>query len=151
MTNQSLVLRKIPAPTPQVAKSLSPQGLQEHRAKIAFEVKVVLSAYYQPHEAEEIKAAQLAWWCDDLQDWEQEQVVWALRMWNRDNPRVRPTPGDILAIMKEARGKKYAASVKPSPPPQEPERVSPEAAAEIMERVYAGGGVNKMEATHADE
>jgi len=93
---------------------------------------VVLSAYFQPHEAEDIKAAQLAWWCDELQDWTREQVVWALRQWNRDKPRTRPTPGDIVAICKEARGKKYAATAPKDPPKQDRERVSPDRAAEIM-------------------
>jgi len=93
---------------------------------------VVLSAYFQPYEAEDIKAAQLAWWCDELQDWTREQVVWALRKWNRERPRIRPTPGDIVAICKEARGKKYAASM-PAPPHDPPkERVSRDRAAEIL-------------------
>lgn len=122
----------IPPPTPQHAKSLSPQGLQDHRAAIASEVKIVLSAYFQPHEASEIRAAQLAWWCDELQDWTQEQVVWALRMWNREHPRQRPTPGDVLAILKEARGRKVAASLPKQPEPERPPRVNPEAAAEIL-------------------
>ena len=81
-------------------------------------MKTVLSAYFQPHEAEEIKAAQLAWWCDELQDWTQEQVLWALRKWNRDSPDRRPTPGHIVAICKEARGKKYAASMPAVQPAQ---------------------------------
>ena len=104
-----------PTPTPEVAKSLSPQQLSAHRAAIAFEVKTVLSAYFQPHEADEIKAAQLAWWCDELQDWTQEQVVWALRHWNRESPRIRPTPGDIVAICKAARGRKVAAQRQAQP------------------------------------
>jgi hypothetical protein len=112
-----------PEPTPQVAKSLSPQALHEHRAGIASEVKVVLSAYFQPHEADEIRAAQLAWWCDELQDWERVQVVWALREWNRQNPRLRPTPGDILRLCMDARGKAEWAKIKPILAlPQEPER-----------------------------
>jgi len=107
--------------------------LREHRAGIASEVKVVLSAYFQPHEAEEIKAAQLAWWCDELQDWTREQVVWALRQWNRTNPDKRPTPGHILAICKDARGRKIAASVARAPDPDPfANRVSGEAANEIM-------------------
>ena len=97
---------------------MSPAELIDHRAKIAFEVKTVLSAYFQPHEAEEIKAAQLAWWCDDLQAWTREQVVYGLRKWNGDNPRVRPTPGDIVRILKQTRGEKeaerMAAARKPS-------------------------------------
>ena len=76
----------------------------------------MLSAYFQPHEAEEIKAAQLAWWCDELEDWSREQVVWALRQWNRENPRLRPTPGDIVAALKLARGRKLASQVKPAEP-----------------------------------
>ena len=112
---------KVPPATPLLSKSLSPQELSDHREKIAFNVKVILSAYFQPHEAEEIRAAQLAWWCDELQDWTQEQVVWALRKWNRDNPRARPTPGDIVSIMKEARGRRIAAQLpKPSPDPIKP-------------------------------
>jgi hypothetical protein len=83
---------------------------------IASEVKVVLSAYFQPHEAEEIKAAQLAWWCDELEDWTHEQVVWGLRKWNRDNPRLRPTPGDIVAVLKLARGRKLVAQSRQAEP-----------------------------------
>jgi len=123
----------IPSPTPQHARSLSPQQLSEHRQTIASEVKVILSAYFQPHEAEDIKAAQLAWWCDELQDWTREQVVWALRKWNRDCPRIRPTPGDIVAICKRERGRRIAAE-KANWPTSEPvkERVSKERAAEIV-------------------
>lgn len=124
--------REIPTPTPQHDKSLSPRGLSDHRRAIAFEVKAVLSAYFQPHEADEIKAAQLAWWCDELQEWTQEQVVWALRDWNRRNPRLRPTPGDILGIMKAARGRKYAQKVERQHHSQPGQRVTKEAASEIM-------------------
>jgi hypothetical protein len=125
----------IPPPTPQIAASLSPQELSAHRAKIAFEVRTVLSAYFQPHEAEEIRAAQLAWWCDELQDWTQEQVVWGLRRWNRDNPRARPTPGDVVRIMKEARGRKVAAQLPKQDPEPKREYPTPERAAEIMREV----------------
>lgn len=107
----------LPAPTPQHAKLLSPQELSAHRQAIAFDVKVTLSAYFDPSEAEEVKAGLLAWFCDELQDWTHEQVVWALRSWNRENPRRRPTPGDIVALLKKARGEKIAreraASVQP--------------------------------------
>ena len=139
-----------PAPTPQIAKSLSPQALHEHRAGIASEVKVVLSAYFQPHEADEIKAAQLAWWCDELQDWQRVQVVWALREWNRQNPRLRPTPGDILRLCMDARGKAEAAKIKASiPKPQEPARppISEEARARNAE--YAAGFIGKHRAMPA--
>jgi hypothetical protein len=132
MGNEITTRAALPAPTPQIARSLSPQQLSEHRAKIAFDVRTVLSAYFQPHEAEEIKAAQLAWWCDELQDWTQEQVLWALRKWNRDNPERRPTPGHILAICKEARGRKIAAQLPKQEPAPERKPVDPETAAAIM-------------------
>ena len=122
-----------PTPTPEVAKSLSPQQLSAHRAAIAFEVKTVLSAYFQPHEADEIKAAQLAWWCDELQDWTQEQVVWALRHWNRESPRIRPTPGDIVAICKAARGRKVAAQRQQQPEePNVRKPANPDAVREML-------------------
>ena len=117
------------------ASSLSPQELAAHRQAIASEVKVILSAYFQPHEAEEIRAAQLAWWCDELQDWTREQVVWALRQWNRDHPRHRPTPGDILRICKDARGRRIAAQLTKHQPTPERKPVDAETAAQIMAEV----------------
>jgi hypothetical protein len=124
--------REIPAPTPQHAKSLSPQQLGEHRAKIASEVKIVLSAYFKPSEDAAIVAGQIAWWCDELEDWTLEQIVWALRQWNRDNPRLRPTPGDIVAVCKKARGRKVAAQLPKQEPEPERKPVDKETAAAIM-------------------
>lgn len=97
-----------PAPTPQLARSMSPQELQEHRGKICFEVEIVLSGYWQTFPAPEIKAGILADWADALQDWSTEQVVWALRKWREDNPNKRPNPGHISKILKDARGKAEA-------------------------------------------
>lgn len=105
----------VPTPTPELTKSLSPQELDAHRGRIASEVRVVLSAYFQPSEPEEIRAAQLAWWCDSLEDWTQEQVVYGLRKWNMDNPRLRPTPGDIVKLLKQVRGEREAARQKAKP------------------------------------
>ena len=134
MGNEITTARAIPMPTPQIAASLSPQDLREHRAKIASEVLVILSAYFQPHESEDIRAAALAWWADELQDWTVKQVVWGLRNWNRNNPDKRPTPGHIVAVLKDMRGRKEAERMAALPKPQEPERVmpSPERRAEIM-------------------
>ena len=132
MGTEIAMRREIPPATPQIAKSLSPDQLSEHRRRIAFDVKTVLSAYFQPHEADEIRAAQLAWWCDELQDWTQEQVLWGLRKWNREHPRARPTPGDVVAILKEARGRKVAASLPKQEPEPERQRISAEQAQAIL-------------------
>lgn len=107
----------IPASTPQIAQSLSRQELSEHRGRIAFDVRVTLSAYFDPSEAEDVKAGLLAWFCDELQDWKHEQVVWALREWNRERPRHRPSPGDIVAILKRKRGEKVARELAALPKP----------------------------------
>lgn len=86
---------------------------------------------------------QLSWWCDELQDWTLEQAVWGLRKWNREHPRSRPTPGDIVGILKAERGRQKAAEVadltaRPDTP-REP--ASPEAVAEILARAgYAPRG-----------
>jgi hypothetical protein len=131
----ALTIHKVPTPTPQHDKSLSRQELSDHRAQIASEVKIVLSAYFLPHEAEEIRAGQLAWWCDELQEWAQEQIVWALRQWNRDNPRARPTPGDIVAMLKIARGRKEALRTKAqaASEPEAREPLTPEQTARMAE------------------
>lgn len=98
---------------------------------------MTLAAYFDPNEGEEVKAGLLAWFCDELQEWEHRQVVWALRNWNRENPRRRPTPGDIVALLKKARGEKLArerAETKPQERPgMTPERHA-EIAAEMAER-----------------
>ena len=73
---------------------------------------MTLHAYFEPDESAEVKAGLLAWFCDELEDWEHRQVVWALRSWNRENPRRRPTPGDIVVLLNQTRGQKLAAEVR---------------------------------------
>ena len=109
---------------------------------------MVLSAYFQPTEAEDVKAAQLAWWCDELQDWTREQVVWGLRKWNRESPRARPTPGDIVGILKAQRGKAEAARMpKPEPIPQQSEITEEERQrrAEFANSLLRGSGFKRMD------
>lgn len=108
----ALTVSEIPHPTPRLASSLSPQELERHRSQIGFEVRTVLSAYFQPQESDEIRANQIKWWADELQDWDIGQVIWGLRKWNREHPRLRPTVGDILAILKAERGRQYAKRIK---------------------------------------
>jgi len=128
-----IATRDIPPPTPEIAKGLSPSELSAHRAQIYSEVKIVLSAYFQPDDDPAVLAGQLAWWCDELQDWTREQVVYALRQWNRDNPRRRPTPGDIVAFLKAERGRQHAKRMQQHPAPEpERRRLTPEEAGAIL-------------------
>jgi len=115
---------------------MSPEECAVHRQKIAFEVEVVLDGYWHTQPPVELKAAVMADWADELEDWTLEQVRWGLRAWRRENPRRKPNPGDILGILKTQRGKteaaKLAALPRPQPAPRAP--VTGEAAAEILAR-----------------
>lgn len=99
-------------------------------------MEVVLSGYWQTDMEPRMKAAVMADWADELEDWTIEQVRWGLRSWRRDNPRRKPNPGDILGILKAQRGKteaaKLAALPRPQPEPHQP--VSRDVAAEILAR-----------------
>ena len=134
--NLPSTITSFPAPTPQLSQSLSPAELETHRTQIAFDVEVVLSGYWQADLEPKMKAAVMADWADELEDWTLEQVRWGLRAWRRDNPRRKPNPGDILGILKTQRGKteaaKLAALPRPQPAPRAP--VTGEAAAEILAR-----------------
>ena len=110
----------------------------DHRRAIAGVVEVVLAGYWQPSEAEELRAAILRDWCDELEPWPVESVRAALRKHRKDYPSRRPNPGHILAILTEAWGLRNAEQVKAAftPPPEPPkERISAEAAAAIMAEV----------------
>jgi hypothetical protein len=116
--------------TPQHARSLSPEQLDAHRQKIAFDVKVFMAngGYWDAREGDEIDAAALAEWADRLEDWHQPQIIYALRKFQDGNPSKRPNPGHILAILKETRGK---AEIRRNPLPKLPAqtvtRVAPDA------------------------
>ena len=136
MSNLPSTRASFPAPTPQLSQSLSPAALETHRTQIAFDVEVVLSGYWQTEMDPKMKAAVMADWADELEDWTIEQVRWGLRSWRRENPRRKPNPGDILGILKAQRGKaeaaKLAALPRPQPEPHQP--VSRDVAAEILAR-----------------
>ena len=100
--------RTIPAPTPQLTRSLSPDALVAHRQAIAFDVEVILDGYWDRMPPADVKAGILADWADALEDWTQEQVLYGLRKWRNENPSKKPNPGHILVILKGLRGIKEA-------------------------------------------
>lgn len=116
---------------------MSPEECAAHRARLAFEVEVVLQGYWQADMAPEMKAAVMADWSDELEDWTVEQVRWGLRQWRRENPRRKPNPGYVLAILKEMRGKTEMAKLAalPRPEPERREPVSAERASAILAEV----------------
>lgn len=55
-------------------------------------VEVVLAGYWQPNEAEELRAAILRDWCDELENFDAKSVRAALRQWRQENPASVRTP-----------------------------------------------------------
>lgn len=110
---------------------------------------MLLAALYDQKESEEVKAALLAWFCDELEDWEHRQVVFAIREWNRTNPRSRPSPGDLVAILKRKRGQSLAKRIHASMQAPEPTRQpmtaerAAEVAAELAEKFPGLGAMIK--------
>lgn len=84
----------------------------DHRRAIAGVVEVVLAGYWQPSEAEELRAAILRDWCDELENFDARSIRAALRQWRQENPSKRPNPGHILAILNAAWGRKNADQVR---------------------------------------
>lgn len=102
-------MANLPAPTPRLTQYLSQQECEGHRAQIAVEVEIILDGYWQTRPDFEMKAAILADWMDELEDWHVDQVRWALRHWRSVNPSKKPNPAHIVAILKGERGKSYVA------------------------------------------
>lgn len=127
----------LPPLTPLRADLMPLPERTDHRRAIAGVVEVVLSGYWQANEAEELRAAILRDWCDELENWDPKSVRAALRRWREDNPSRRPNPGHILGILKEAWGKRHADQVRIATTPPEPARdlPSPERRAEIAAEV----------------
>ena len=123
----------VEAPTPQVTASMSRQELEEHRARIAFEVEVVLFDYVKKTD-DAVSAANLAWWCDALQEWTVEQVVWGLRKVALESD-YKPRPKQVVDALKLKRGQAAAARLPKQKPEPERVRPSPERAEEIMQEI----------------
>ncbi len=98
---------------------MQPQELEGHRAEICSDVEMILDGYWKERPDSEMKARILADWADTLEDWEQGQVLWALRKWRNEFPDKKPNPGHILIVLKDQRGKAAVKRAKPAPPKQE--------------------------------
>ena len=96
----------------------------------------MLDGYWDRMPPAEIKAGILADWADTLEDWNQEQVVYALRKWRDANPSRKPNPGHILCVLKELRGRKEAQRMAVSVQ-DDPEAERKEHTAEMRARVSA--------------
>lgn len=69
----------------------------------------MLDGYWQNRPGDKMKAAILADWMDELEDWHIDQIRAALRKWRSAHPSKKPNPGHIVAILKGERGKAWVA------------------------------------------
>lgn len=135
----------LPPMTALDVSQMQPSEIAHHRAQILASVEVVLHGYWQPDDAQGLRAAVLADWCDELEPWPVESIRAALRKHRKDFPNRRPNPGHILAILTDAWGRRNADQVKAAMAKPEPVRdlPSPERRAEMaaeVARTLAGLG-----------
>ena len=129
-------------PTPQLALTMQPQELIDHRSQIIGDVEMILQGYWQTQLSAEMKARVLADWADTLQDWDPKQILWALRKWRDEFPSKKPNPSHIAALLGERRGRAHVARTKTTTPePEARVQATPEERAKIMAEVgYSGDG-----------
>ena len=73
---------------------------RRHAAWIAGRIETLLSHYYQPDQPREVLEAALDDWVELLAPLSKQSIDAACSSWLRDEPRKRPTPGDIRARAK---------------------------------------------------
>jgi len=98
----------------QVSQSV-PQSNTEHEEWIAGRVEVLLSHYSAPNLAPEVRMAAIGDWIATLSAFSQPAIEHACASYLRDQPRRRPSPGDITAraetFDRDGERRKYAASL----------------------------------------
>lgn len=98
-----------------------PENVSQHVEWVAGRVQVLLSHYFQPDSPSEILDAAIDDWVDMISQFSEADINRACSTYLRDQPRRRPTPGDIRArcmTYREEAMRKYRRSLPP--PPEEP-------------------------------
>ena len=88
-------------PTAETAKAQpwlnEPLTASRHALWISGRVQTLLSHYFQPDNPVEVVEAAIDDWVNTLMHVSQDEIERACGIYLRDQPRRRPTPGDILA------------------------------------------------------
>lgn len=131
-----------------LSKSLGSRALAEHSAMVAFELEVLSKKMDRfGWDRDRNTPAQdrlISDWIDALRDYPLDEVRAACRQWVKENPTKMPNEGAILAMIVKARSEFVRRNRKHEPQTyQARQRVSPEAAAEIL--ASAGFGVKRIE------
>lgn len=66
-----------------------------------------MDGYWKDRPDPKMKAAILADWMDELEDWTIDQIRYALRRWRSECPSKKPNPAHIATVLKAARGRAY--------------------------------------------
>lgn len=73
---------------------------------------IELDCYFRADMSEARRAAVLARWAEELQDWTVPLIREAVAKWIRSNPDKKPNYGHIPKLLKEAWGEKVAPEVR---------------------------------------
>lgn len=120
------------------------QERAEHREWIGGRVLTLLSHYWRDSDSDELTAAIGADWADVLEGMTQDAIRKACIQYQRDEPRRKPTPGEIYQRARAYMpAPKVVAENEPEP---SKEKITAKKAREIWEeagvRVDASGRVN---------
>lgn len=78
-----------------------PENASQHAQWIAGRVTTLLSHYFQPDNPLEVQEAAIDDWVEALAPFSQISIELACKKYLRDQPRRRPTPGDIRSKIRE--------------------------------------------------
>ena len=78
-----------------------PGSASQHAEWIAGRVMTLLSHYFQPDNPAEVQEAAIDDWIETLAPFSQIAIELACKKYIRDQPRRRPTPGDIRAKIRQ--------------------------------------------------
>ena len=87
----------------QLTSQPAPQNDTQHAAWIAGRVLTLLKHYYSPETSPELQDAMIDDWVEMLTPFSQAAIERACHGYMRDQPRRRPTPGDIRSRCREER------------------------------------------------
>lgn len=91
-------------PAPNVSQ------LSDHLEWIGGRIETLLSHYFQPDQPQEVTEAALDDWVEVLVDYSQDHIENACKTYMRNQPRKRPTPGDIRSICEQQRDRERMRS-----------------------------------------
>lgn len=132
---------KLPPATPIDASSMPQQKRERHRQMISHSVEVVMHGYWRDNLPDAMRAAVLADWADELEEWPIDSIRAALRKHRRENPNKRPNPGHILSILRESWGRRNAEAVRQATASHAPEAKTDRITAEKAEAIMKELGV----------